>query len=69
MVKQFANQEAPLPSPCVSICVLNDDDICTGCYRSGEEIGLWGTMDNEQKLEVFAQMKVRARKMNPFLSE
>ncbi|MEM1156043.1 MAG: DUF1289 domain-containing protein [Pseudomonadota bacterium] len=28
-------------SPCVSICVLDEDNICQGCYRSGEEIADW----------------------------
>jgi predicted Fe-S protein YdhL (DUF1289 family) len=28
-------------SPCVSICVLDDQDICQGCYRSAEEITDW----------------------------
>ena len=28
-------------SPCVSICVLDDQDICQGCYRSAEEIADW----------------------------
>ncbi|MEM8560687.1 MAG: DUF1289 domain-containing protein [Pseudomonadota bacterium] len=28
-------------SPCVSICVLDEDNICQGCYRSAEEIADW----------------------------
>ncbi len=67
MVKQYPDDEAPLPSPCVSICVLNDEDICVGCYRSGTEISRWGHMNNAEKRDVHTSMQQRARKLNPFL--
>ncbi len=41
-----------VPSPCVRLCTLGDDDICVGCYRSIEEIMQWTRLDNSQKLEV-----------------
>jgi uncharacterized protein len=28
-------------SPCISVCVLDDDDICQGCFRSAGEIADW----------------------------
>lgn len=39
-------------SPCISVCVLDDADICAGCYRSAEEITDWFMASNEQKREV-----------------
>lgn len=39
-------------SPCVSICALDEHDICTGCFRSGQEISQWGTYDDEHKRQV-----------------
>ncbi|MCY0966827.1 DUF1289 domain-containing protein [Parathalassolituus penaei] len=42
-------------SPCVHVCVLDDQEICTGCYRSGEEIARWGRMTPEAKQEVLAR--------------
>ena len=39
--------ERPVLSPCVNICALDDDDICTGCQRTVEEITRWSRMDNE----------------------
>jgi len=59
--------EAPLPSPCVSICVLNNDDICVACYRTGDEISRWGRMSNIEKREVYTLMHERAKELNPFL--
>lgn len=54
-------QEKPLRSPCVSICVLDDEDICIGCQRSGSEISHWGKMNNEQRRAVLAKAEQRAR--------
>ncbi|WP_350338013.1 DUF1289 domain-containing protein [Sessilibacter corallicola] len=59
--------EAMVKSPCVSVCVLNDEDICVGCYRTGEEISKWGRLDNDGKRAVLSECHGRARKMNPFL--
>ncbi len=30
-----------IESPCVGICELNQQDVCTGCGRSLDEIGDW----------------------------
>lgn len=43
-----------VPSPCMSICALNDDDVCIGCGRTGMEVSYWGRLDNEQKRQVLA---------------
>lgn len=48
-----------VPSPCVSICALDDKDICVGCFRSGTEISQWGRMDNEQKKIVLKNIAQR----------
>lgn len=48
-----------VPSPCVSICALDDKDICVGCFRSGEEISQWGKMNNEQKKAVLQTVNQR----------
>ena len=41
--------ERPVASPCVSICALDDDDICTGCQRTVDEITRWSRMDNAER--------------------
>ncbi|WP_148709664.1 DUF1289 domain-containing protein, partial [Pseudomonas syringae group genomosp. 3] len=33
--------EKPVRSPCVSICALDEQDICTGCQRTVSEITQW----------------------------
>lgn len=58
--------DKPVRSPCVSVCVLNKQDICVGCYRSGNEISHWGKMDNQEKRQILKKMDERAKTMNPF---
>jgi predicted Fe-S protein YdhL (DUF1289 family) len=53
--------ERPVPSPCVNICALDDDDICTGCQRSVAEITRWSRMDNEERRGVLALCHERAK--------
>lgn len=53
--------ERPLASPCVSICALDDADICIGCQRSAAEITRWGRMDNDERRAVLRACEQRAR--------
>jgi len=46
-------------SPCISICVLDDDDVCMGCYRSAQEITDWFMASDEQKNEVLRKARER----------
>jgi predicted Fe-S protein YdhL (DUF1289 family) len=45
------------PSPCVSICKMNPvSELCEGCFRTLDEIALWGRMAEESKREVWTQI-------------
>ncbi len=46
-------------SPCISVCVLDDDDICMGCYRSADEITDWFMASNAEKREVLRRARER----------
>lgn len=52
-------------SPCVSICALDENDICMGCYRSAEEITDWFMATPQQKREVLARCDDRRAKDSP----
>jgi uncharacterized protein len=54
-------KEKPVSSPCVSVCALDDEDVCTGCYRTLKEIGDWSEMDNSRKREVIVLANQRCR--------
>ncbi|BCD84480.1 DUF1289 domain-containing protein [Pseudomonas solani] len=60
-------RERPVASPCVHVCALDDDDICTGCQRSVDEITRWGRMDNAERREVLVRCMERARAGGQFL--
>jgi len=54
-------QEKPVASPCVSLCALDEDDLCVGCQRSADEIRRWGLMGNEERREVLQRCSERLR--------
>ena len=52
-------QRPLVASPCVSICALDGDNVCIGCFRSGQEISLWGRLTPEQQREVLVRCQRR----------
>jgi predicted Fe-S protein YdhL (DUF1289 family) len=52
--------EKPVRSPCVSICALDEQDICTGCQRTVAEITRWGGMSNDERRVVLGLCHERA---------
>lgn len=54
-------QRDEIESPCVRICVVHPEArICTGCYRSIDEIGRWSKMSAEERREIMAALPDRA---------
>ena len=48
-------------SPCVRICVVHPEArICTGCYRTIDEIARWSRMTGAERLEVLDALPDRA---------
>ena len=52
-------------SPCISVCVLDEHDVCQGCYRTAEEITDWFMASAEQKREIIARSRERLAASNP----
>jgi uncharacterized protein len=49
-----------VPSPCVSICVINPNSgLCEGCLRNLEEVAGWGQMPSVQQREVWQRIHKR----------
>ncbi len=46
-------------SPCISVCMLDDGDICQGCYRSAAEIADWFMADADARREILARARRR----------
>lgn len=46
-------------SPCRSLCKLDSNNICLGCFRKSVEINFWTTYSNEEKLEIIRKTEQR----------
>ncbi|MEO4046120.1 DUF1289 domain-containing protein [Pseudomonas sp. CAU 1711] len=63
------SDERPVKSPCVSICALDEQDLCIGCQRTADEITRWGRMSNDERREVLARCVERTRVAGQFLQQ
>ncbi|WP_283787795.1 DUF1289 domain-containing protein [Bermanella sp. WJH001] len=61
MSKIEKNVLGMVKSPCVAVCALDENDVCIGCYRTGDEIMHWGTMDNNEKIKVLENVSEREK--------
>ena len=52
-------------SPCISICALDQNDVCEGCFRTGDEIVDWFTANDARKREIL-EASERRRKESGF---
>ncbi len=61
-VQVLAEPVPHVPSPCVSVCVMDPQtDLCAGCWRSLEEIGAWSRMPDETKRQVWRRIQQRMK--------
>ena len=50
------------PSPCISVCTLDDNDVCLGCGRTLEQITRWTLMTPAEQravIDALPQRKTR----------
>jgi len=51
-------------SPCIKICVVHPEArICTGCYRTLDEIRDWSKMTPETRSDIMSELPDRAPKL------
>lgn len=48
-------------SPCVSICTLDDENVCVGCNRTLDEITYWSSYSKEKQWEIIDDLGQRVR--------
>jgi uncharacterized protein len=49
-----------VPSPCISICRMDaSTGLCEGCFRTLDEIRVWGMLPDERRREVWALIEQR----------
>ena len=58
-----------IPSPCINVCRIDGDSgLCTGCYRTLDEITVWSRLDDRGRTTVLARVAER-RQQFPLLQE
>lgn len=50
-------------SPCVSVCALDENNVCIGCHRTGDEILRWTQMTNDERRDVLREVAKREEKV------
>ena len=55
-------RQAEVASPCVDICVLDEADVCMGCYRSAQEITNWSQLDPAGRRAVLDSARERRQR-------
>ena len=51
---------ATVDSPCVGICQLDlTADLCIGCFRTRDEVAVWGSASDKVKLGILAKIRER----------
>jgi uncharacterized protein len=53
-----------IDSPCVQVCVVHPvEGICTGCYRTTDEIARWSGMTASERRRIIAALPARAPRL------
>jgi predicted Fe-S protein YdhL (DUF1289 family) len=55
----YSNVSRAVPSPCISICSLDEHKVCGGCFRHVEDIREWRAATDERRREIVAQADKR----------
>jgi len=52
-------------SPCVNICIIHPQaNICTGCFRTIDEISSWSKMSNSKRKGIIKELPNRSSKLS-----
>ena len=53
-------QATDIPSPCINVCRIDPvQSVCSGCFRSLDEIAAWSLADDETKRQIWARVAER----------
>lgn len=55
----FSNVSPAVPSPCISVCRLDEQKVCTGCHRHVEDIREWRAATDERRREIVREAEQR----------
>ena len=53
-------------SPCINVCKMDAlNGLCTGCFRTIDEITVWARIDDARRLEILAAVARRRQEHDP----
>ena len=55
----FSNVSPAVSSPCISLCRLDEQKVCLGCFRHVEDIREWRSADDQRRRVIVAQAEQR----------
>ena len=54
-------------SPCINVCKMDDQTgLCSGCFRTIEEIAAWAGIDDSRRLAILAAVAKRRQEHDPW---
>lgn len=53
-------RDGEVSSPCIDACCIDPDTgLCTGCYRTGNEIAAWRSLSTAEKELILSELPKR----------
>ena len=59
------NNNSPEITPCVSLCYMDESNVCMGCFRTSEEITGWRSKTEDEKIAITIRCKKEIAKLAP----
>jgi len=60
----YSNISNAVPSPCVSLCRLDEERVCVGCFRHVDDIREWRSADDQRRRDIRVQAEQRKAAAN-----
>ena len=56
-----------IASPCINVCRMDEQTgLCSGCFRTIEEIAAWSGIDDSRRLSILAAVAGRRQEHDPW---
>jgi hypothetical protein len=56
-----------IASPCINVCKMDEHTgLCSGCFRTIDEIALWSSTDDSRRLSILAAIARRRQEHDPW---
>tara|TARA_B100000780_G_C21084325_1_gene436756 strand:+ start:1121 stop:1306 length:186 start_codon:yes stop_codon:yes gene_type:complete len=50
-------------SPCIGVCQYNNEELCSGCFRTVDEISKWTKISNDEREKIMGELDSRMEKL------